>query len=130
MLLADTILLIHLLYVLFVVGSLPLIWIGALLKWSFVGNPWFRYLHLAAIMFVVAESLLGVACPLTVLENELRAIETESSFIQHWVHKILFYRFPEYAFTLIYIAFAILVAGTFKWVPVRTNLFKRILKSK
>lgn len=120
MLLADTILLIHLLYVLFVVGSLPLIWVGALQKWSFVGNPWFRYLHLAAIMFVVAESLLGVACPLTVLENELRAIETESSFIQYWVHKILFYSLPEYAFTLIYIVFAALVAATFKWVPVRT----------
>jgi hypothetical protein len=118
MLLADTVLLIHLVYVLFVVGSLPLIWIGALLKWSFVGNPWFRYLHLAAIMFVVAESLLGIACPLTVLENELRAIETESSFIQNWVHKILFYRLPEYAFTLIYIVFAALVAATFKWVPV------------
>lgn len=120
MLLADTILVIHLFYVLFVVGSLPLIWIGALLKWSFIGNPWFRYLHLAAIMFVVAESLLGVACPLTVLENELRAIETESSFIQSWVHRILFYRLPEFAFTLMYIASAALVAITFKWVPVRT----------
>lgn len=119
MFLADTILLIHFVYVLFVVGSLPLIWLGALLKWSFVGNPWFRYLHLAAIMFVVAESLLGIACPLTVLENELRAIETESSFIQNWVHKILFYRLPEYAFTLIYIVFAALVAATFKWVPVK-----------
>ncbi len=120
MLLADTVLVIHLLYVLFVVGGLPLVWVGALLKWSFVGNPWFRYLNLAAIMFVVVESLLGIACPLTVLENELRAIKTESSFIQNQVHKILFYRLPEYAFTLLYITFAALVAATFKWVPVRT----------
>ena len=121
---ADVVLLIHLLYVLFVVGGLPLIWIGAMLKWSLVSNPWFRYLHLAAILFVVAESLLGTACPLTILENNLRALETDHSFIQHWVHKILFYHLPEYVFTLIYIIFAVLVAATFKWVPVRKQSFK------
>lgn len=125
MMAADVVLLIHLSYVLFIVGSLPLIWVGAILKWPLVGNPWFRYLHVAAILFVVAESLLGIACPLTILENNLRALETDRSFIQHWVHKILFYHLPEYVFTLIYIAFAALVAATFKWVPVR----KRLLKS-
>ena len=117
MLLADVVLIIHFLYVLFVVGSLPVIWIGAYFKYPFARNPWFRYLHLAAILFVVIESLLGVACPLTVLENALRQVETERSFIQHWVHQILFYSFPEYVFTMIYIVFAGLVAITFKWVP-------------
>ena len=119
MLLADGVLVIHLFYVLFVVGSLPLIWLGAWRKWSFVSNPWFRYLHLATILLVVGESLLGIACPLTVLENMLREVETDNSFIQYWVHEILFYRFPEYVFTLIYVAFAVLVAATFKWVPPR-----------
>ncbi|MCB1948646.1 DUF2784 domain-containing protein [Nitrosomonas sp.] len=117
MLLADAVLLLHLLYVLFVVGSLPVIWVGAYFKKKFVRNFWFRYLHLAAILFVVAESLLGIVCPLTALENALRQVETEDSFIQYWVHQILFYHFPEYVFTLIYIAFACLVALTFKWVP-------------
>ncbi|PTN11321.1 DUF2784 domain-containing protein [Nitrosomonas aestuarii] len=115
--LADVVLIMHFFYVLFVVGSLPLIWIGAYFKHSFVRNPLFRYLHLAAILFVVIESLLGVVCPLTALENSLRQVETESSFIQHWVHQILFYSFPEYVFTTIYIAFASLVAATFKWIP-------------
>ncbi len=114
---ADIVLIAHLLFVLFIVGSLPVIWVGAYLKQSFVRNPWFRYLHLAAILFVVAESLLGIVCPLTTLENTLRQVETNSSFIQYWVHKILFYRFPEYVFTLIYIAFASLVVVTFIWVP-------------
>ena len=53
MLLADLVLIIHFLYVLFVVGSLPVIWLGAWLKLAFVRNPWFRYLHLAAICLVV-----------------------------------------------------------------------------
>ncbi|MEK6736715.1 MAG: DUF2784 domain-containing protein, partial [Pseudomonadota bacterium] len=91
---ADIILIIHFLYVLFVVGSLPVIWLGAWLKWRFVRNRWFRFLHLAAILLVVAESLLGVICPLTVWENALRQSDTDSSFIQHWIHQIMFYTVP------------------------------------
>ncbi|MDP1549726.1 MAG: DUF2784 domain-containing protein [Nitrosomonas sp.] len=117
MLLADLVLIIHFLYVLFVVGSLPVIWLGAWLKLTFVRNPWFRYLHLAAILFVVIESLLGVVCPLTLWENTLRQIETNNSFIQQWLHKIMFYTVPESLFTVVYVLFAGLVAATFKWVP-------------
>jgi len=119
MLLADIVLIIHFLYVLFVVGSLPIIWVGAWLKLMFVRNPWFRYLHLAAILFVVAESLLGIACPLTLWENSLRQIETDKSFIQHWLHFIIFYNVPEPILVIVYSLFAGLVAMTFKWVPLR-----------
>ncbi|MBX9893690.1 MAG: DUF2784 domain-containing protein [Nitrosomonas sp.] len=118
---ADHVLIAHFLYVLFVVGSLPAIWIGAWLGLKFVANPWFRYLHLAAILLVVAESLLGIACPLTVWENNLRQIETEAGFIQYWLHLIIFYRVSETVLTVVYIAFAALVAMTFKWVPPRRS---------
>lgn len=118
---ADLVLIVHFLYVLFVVGSLPVIWIGAWLKLKFVANPWFRYLHLAAILFVVAESLLGNACPLTVWENNLRQRESDASFIQHWLHRIIFYQVSEAVLTAVYIAFAVLVAMTFKWVPPRRS---------
>lgn len=119
MLLADFVLILHFLYVLFVVGSLPVIWLGAWFRRSFVRNPWFRYAHLTAILFVVAESLLGVVCPLTVWENTLRQVESETSFIQHWLHRIMFYNVAEGVLTTIYILFAVLVALTFKWVPPR-----------
>lgn len=115
--LADIVLLIHFLYVLFVVGSLPVIWLGAWLNRGFVRNPWFRYLHLAAILFVVAESLMGVVCPLTVWENALRQTAAESSFIQYWLHRMLFYDVPESVLTVVYGLFAGLVAMTFKWIP-------------
>ena len=118
---ADHVLIAHFLYVLFVVGSLPAIWIGAWLGLKFVANPWFRYLHLAAILLVVAESLLGIACPLTVWENDLRQIETEAGFIQYWLHLIIFYQVSETVLTAVYIAFAALVAMTFKWVPPRRS---------
>lgn len=116
---ADIVLIIHFLYVLFVVGSVPVIWVGAWLKLQFVRNRWFRFLHLGAILFVVAESLMGVVCPLTVWENRLRQVETDSSFIQHWLHQIMFYNVPEGVLTTVYILFAVLVAATFKWVPPR-----------
>lgn len=117
MLLADIVLVIHFLYVLFVVGSLPVIWIGVWLKLGFVRNFWFRFAHLAAILFVVAESLVGVTCPLTVWENTLRQVESDSSFMQVWLHRIMFFSFPEWVFTVVYILFALLVALTFKLVP-------------
>lgn len=114
---ADIVLIIHFLYVLFVVGSLPVIWLGAWLKWRFVRNRWFRFLHLAAILLVVAESLLGVICPLTVWENALRQSDTDSSFIQHWIRYIMFYTVPEDILTVVYILFSVLVIATFKWIP-------------
>ena len=122
--LADIVLMIHFFYVLFVVGSVPVIWLGAWFKLAFVRNRWFRYLHLAAILLVVAESLFGAVCPLTVWENTLRQVETDSSFIQRWLHQIMFYNVSEGVLTVVYVVFAGLVAMTFKWVPLdsRKNL--------
>jgi hypothetical protein len=120
MLLADFVLIVHFLYILFVVGSLPVIWLGAWLRLTFVSNCWFRYLHLAAILWVVIESLMGVVCPLTAWENTLRQVETDTSFIQQWLHQIIFYDVPESMLTAVYILFAGLVVMTFKWVPPNT----------
>lgn len=119
--LADLVLIVHFCYVLFVVGGLPLIWFGAWRNWSFVTSSWFRYSHLAAILFVVAESLFGVVCPLTAWENALRHVQNDSSFIQRWLHQIMFYNVSEHILTAIYILFAVLVALTFKWVPVNSR---------
>jgi hypothetical protein len=117
MLLADIILIIHFLFVLFVVGSVPLIWIGARLEWRFVRNIRFRLAHLGAIVFVSMESMAGMVCPLTLLEDLLRQSPTDTSFIQRWLHRILFYDVPEGVLTVLYLMFAILVAITFKLVP-------------
>jgi len=125
--LADFVLVVHFCYVLFVVGSLPLIWFGAWRNWSFVTSSWFRYSHLTAILFVVVESLLGVVCPLTVWENALRHVENDSSFIQQWLHQIMFYNVSEHVLTVIYILFAALVTLTFKWVPVDSRRGQTLL---
>jgi hypothetical protein len=117
MLLADIVLIIHFLFVLFVLGGLPLIWIGAGMKWDFVRDFRFRLAHLAAILFVVGESLIGIVCPLTLLEDSLRRTSTGSNFIQYWLHRILFYDVPEWMLTIVYVLFALLVVLTFRLVP-------------
>ncbi len=116
---ADLILVVHFLFVLFVVGSLPLIWVGAWMKLNFVRNRHFRLAHLAAIGFVVGESLIGMVCPLTLLEDALRGTATESSFIERWLHRIIFYDVPEWVLTAIYVLFALLVIVTLRLVPPR-----------
>jgi hypothetical protein len=116
-LLADVILLLHFAFVLFVVGGLAMIWIGAVAGWRRVRNFWFRVAHLAAIVFVAGEALVGVWCPLTVWEDALRGVREEKSFIARWIHRLMFYNFPEWIFTLAYVTFALVVVAT--WWLVR-----------
>ena len=115
--LADFILIAHFTFVLFVVGGLALIWTGAAAGWRWVRNGWFRIAHLAAIFVVAIESLLGKLCPLTVWEDALRGAPAETGFIARWVHRVLFYSFPEWVFTIAYVLFALAVAVTFWRVP-------------
>lgn len=115
-LLADFILIVHFTFVVFVGGGLALIWIGAAAGWRWVRNFWFRVAHLGAIVFVAGEALVGVWCPLTVWEAQLRGARAEKSFIAQWIHRILFYDFPEWVFATAYVLFALVVAVTFWWV--------------
>ncbi len=114
--LADLILVLHFGFVLFVVGGLALVWIGALAGWRWVRNLWFRVAHLAAIMFVAGEALAGIWCPLTVWEAALRGGQAERSFVAHWIHRVMFYDLPEWFFTVAYVLFALAVASTWYWV--------------
>jgi hypothetical protein len=118
--LADAILVAHAAFVVFVVAGLLATWLGIALGASFARNPWFRGAHLAAIAFVAAESLLGIACPLTVWEDALRGEAARDGFVQRWIHAWLFWSAPAWAFTAAYVGFALLVAATWwRWPPRR-----------
>ena len=116
---ADAILLTHAAFVVFVVASLPAIWIGAALGRRFAFNPWFRGAHLAAIAFVVVESVLGFMCPLTIWEDALRGDASGEDFIQRWIHAWLYWSSPAWVFTTIYVAFGAAVAWTWWRLPPR-----------
>jgi hypothetical protein len=114
---ADIVACLHLAVVLFITGGLPLIFIGGALDWAWVRIRWWRIVHLAAIAFVAAESLLGRVCPLTIWEDQLRGRQSGRGFIEQWVDRVLFYDFPGWVFTVAYTAFAVLVALTWFLVP-------------
>lgn len=115
--LADVILVVHFLIVAFIVGGLTLTWAGFFLRWQWVRSPVFRYLHLAAIVFVALEAVFGYACPLTVWEDALRGGAQAESFVGRWVRRVLFYQAPEWVFTAIYCAWAAATVATLKLVP-------------
>jgi hypothetical protein len=115
--LADAVLVAHFAFVLFVVGGLVAIWLGGALRWRWVRNRGFRMAHLAAILFVAAEALLGVMCPLTLWEDALRGRHSEIGFIARWIRSVMFYELPPWVFTVAYVAFAAIVLLTFWLVP-------------
>ena len=112
-LLADAILVIHFLFVAFVVLGLMLILLGLMAGWSWVHNRKFRITHLAAIGSVVLQAWLGQLCPLTVWENDLRRLAGQSAytetFVEHWLHQVLFYQAEPWVFAMIYTGFGVLV---------------------
>ena len=116
---ADALLVVHFLIAAFIVGGLVLVWVGAALQWRWTRNPWFRYLHLGAIGFVAAEALLGIACPLTLWEDMLRGGVRPESFVGRWVQRLLYYRAPEWLFTVAYVLWTLATLLTLWLVPPR-----------
>ena len=120
---ADAILVIHVLFVIFVVLGLLLIFTGKVFAWAWVHNFNFRITHLVAIGVVVLQSWLGVICPLTVWEMNMRERAGDSvyegSFITHWLQTLLYYRAAEWVFVLLYTLFGVLVIASWYWVRPR-----------
>jgi hypothetical protein len=117
--LADLVLIAHFAFVTFVVAGFALVLAGGTLGWQWVRNRAFRLTHLAAIAVVAAENVLGIACPLTVIEARLRGDAAPASFIGQWVSRVLYYDLPPAVFTVAYVVFAVVVAVTLRLVPPR-----------
>jgi hypothetical protein len=121
--LADAVVVVHAAYVLFVVLGMVVILAGIPLGWRWIHNFWFRLAHLATIGIVVVQSLAGVLCPLTILENHLRSKAGEvtypGSFVGHWAHELIFYDIPPAVFTPFYCLFGAAVLATLFFAPPR-----------
>jgi hypothetical protein len=121
-LLADAIVVVHLAYVAFVVFGLAAILLGIVRRWSWVRNFWFRTIHLAMIGIVVAESLCGILCPLTVWEDRLREASGSpnepGTFIGRWADNVLFIDAPE-VLSVCYVVFGLAVLVAFLAAPPR-----------
>ena len=122
-LVADIVLVMHALFIAFVILALVLTLIGALRSWAWIRNLWFRLIHLMSIGLVVAESWFGGICPLTEWESRLReaagGVGYMQSFVAHWLHEIIFYDIAPGVFTALYTGFGILVILAWLLVPPR-----------
>jgi len=121
--LADAVVAFHLGYVSYVVLGQLIIWIGLLFKWSWVRNPWFRWTHMLAIGIVALEAVFNFTCPLTTWESALRRMAgqtvEESTFVGRLFDTVLFWNLPPWAFTTMYISFAVVTIATFVLAPPR-----------
>jgi hypothetical protein len=118
---ADAVLVVHALFVAFVVLGLLAVYLGSWLRWGWVRNLWFRLTHLAAIGVVVLQAWVGVLCPLTVWEARLREFaggeSYDGSFIEHWLQTLLYYEAPARVFVTLYTVFAGVVVLSWFTVP-------------
>jgi hypothetical protein len=82
--LADLVVAIHALFVVFVVVG------GFLATWK----PWIAFLHVPAALWGAFVEFSGRICPLTPLENEFRRLAGDAGysggFIQHYITPLLY----------------------------------------
>jgi hypothetical protein len=120
---ADLVVMLHALYVAFVVLGMGAILIGVALGRGWARDFWFRVFHLLAIGVVVAQVFLGIRCPFTAWENSLRARAGQATypgaFLGYWAHRLIFLDAPPWAFTVGYCLFGLAVLIVFVLAPPR-----------
>jgi len=117
-LLADLVLVFHLLVVVFNVGGLLLIVVGGLARWQWIRGRLWRWLHLALALLVAVEAWIGASCPLTVLENALRGQQSAQSFVGRLMTALIYWDAPPWFFIAMYSAYLLAVFAAWrKWPP-------------
>lgn len=118
--LADMILVLHFVFIGFVVGGQLCVVVGYFLDWRWVRNLKFRVCHLLAIGFVIVQAWARQICPLTIWESALREAAGEEpyagTFVRHWLGRVVYYDAPAWVFTAAYSAFGALVVLSWFWV--------------
>jgi hypothetical protein len=69
---ADILMLLHAAFSMFLTGGLLVILVGTLFRWRWIREPRFRVIHLMVTVLLVARIWLGLPCPFTVAEDNLR----------------------------------------------------------
>ncbi len=118
MTLADSVLFLHLLIVLFNVGGLVLVATGGVRGWRWVRQRGWRILHLALALLIAVEAWWGIHCPLTVLEDSLRGESSSQTFIGRLIAGLMYWNAPPWVFVAAYSLYLLLVlAAWWRWPP-------------
>lgn len=117
---ADLILFLHALWVLFMVGGI-LVTLGAFIKRSWFEWTLFRTVHLFGLLCTAAIGIFGWICPLTTLENALRSGSATGSrpesFLVYYLNKIVFWDFSRSELTIATTIAAVIVVMTYLLKP-------------
>ena len=121
-LIADIILFFHFCIVVFITFGFVLIPIGYNFNWIWIKNKKLRLLHFGMMIFVTFETILGLSCPLTVLENNLRGINENQLFLSRLLTEVIYWDFPSNFFLILY---SLCLGWTFflwkKYPPIEKN---------
>ena len=101
-LIADFILTLHFLIAVLITSGFFIIPVGYKLKWNWSKSFKIRTIHTIAILIVTAETVLGITCPLTSIENSFRGIYNSESFVSYWFREILYWNLPMELFLFVY----------------------------
>lgn len=113
---ADLVVLLHFLFVVFAVSG------GLLVLWK----RWIAWLHLPALAWAVAIEIMGGVCPLTPLENWLRAraggATYSGGFIEHYISPVLYPAGLTRELQIYFgIALLIINGGIYGWLLLRRH---------
>ncbi len=119
--LAWIVLAVHLAIIAFNVAGLILIPVGAWRCWHWVRGFWWRLVHLLMLAVVAAQALVGRACFLTLWQAELEHQGRPQPLIAGWVDRLIYWPFPLWFFTVLYVAVWLYVIFLWWRVPPRLH---------
>jgi len=115
--LGDAILVLHFVIIIFNIGGLIVIPLGAVCGWRFVRIAWLRLLHLGILVIVAGQALLGRACILAIWQNELTGNKAAPAPIFQWLDGLIYWNFPIWMFAIFYSLIVLYVVALTVFVP-------------
>ena len=116
---AEAVFAAHLAVILFNLGGLFAVPLGAALGWRFVRIRWWRLGHLALLALVAVQAALGRACILTLWQARLEGSATAAPLLMRWVEGLVYWRLPLWVFAALYIVVFGYALALLRLVPPR-----------
>ena len=121
-LIADIVLILHFGFVIFITSGFFMIPIGYRLNWKWITNRKLRLFHFGMMAFVTLETLLGINCPLTVIENSIRDVNQDILFVSYWIRQLIYWDVPKVVFLILYNLFLVWTLLLWKLCPPQKSI--------
>ncbi|HTV46317.1 MAG TPA: DUF2784 family protein [Stellaceae bacterium] len=125
MLLAETVLAVHLAIILFNVLGLIAVPLGAICGWRFVRIRWWRVLHILLLAAVAGQAVAGRACILTLWQAALSgSAAAPMPLLMGWVDRLIYWRLPVWVFAAAYVVVFVYALALLVLVPPRRHALR------